>query len=175
MGYQLVDQKKRRRTLSYPQGGLTVTGDHSCIPGWPIGDGMNLDMNQLPKQVLDALRATARRDRVAVGDIALRILSDSRTIAMLGQAKIENTSLQTRAIRREELLEIVPLGHTTIYRMELKGEFPSRFYLTDRCAAWDFAEVMEWLKQRQLKTKRNKSDLSGLPGIGPFNERRSRA
>lgn len=43
---------------------------------------------------------------------------------------------------------MVPLSATTIYEMEQRGEFPKRFYLTPRCAAWDLDEVNEWLEQR---------------------------
>ena len=43
---------------------------------------------------------------------------------------------------------MVPLSATTIYEMDQRGEFPNRFYLTPRCAAWDLDEVNEWLEQR---------------------------
>ena len=43
---------------------------------------------------------------------------------------------------------MVPLSATTIYELEQRGEFPKRFYLTPRCAAWDLDEVNEWLEQR---------------------------
>ena len=42
-----------------------------------------------------------------------------------------------RAIRREELREIVPLADSTIYELEKKGDFPARFYLTPRTVAWE--------------------------------------
>ena len=48
----------------------------------------------------------------------------------------------TRAIRREELLQLVQLSDTTIYHMEKSGEFPKRFALTSRCVAWDYDEVV---------------------------------
>jgi prophage regulatory protein len=54
-----------------------------------------------------------------------------------------------RTIRRPELRQIVPLGDTTIYEMEQRGEFPRRFYLTARCMVWDLAEVEVWIKERR--------------------------
>lgn len=45
-----------------------------------------------------------------------------------------------RAIRRQELRQIVPLAETTIYKMVRRGEFPLRFNLTPRCVAWDWPE-----------------------------------
>lgn len=54
-----------------------------------------------------------------------------------------------RAIRREELREIVPLADSTIYELEKKGDFPARFYLTPRTVAWDLDEVQDWLAKRK--------------------------
>jgi prophage regulatory protein len=64
-----------------------------------------------------------------------------RTVTM------QNTSRRT--IRRPELRQIVPLGDTTIYEMEQRGEFPRRFYLTSRCVVWDLVEVEAWIEQRR--------------------------
>ncbi len=55
----------------------------------------------------------------------------------------------TRAIRRPELLKIVPLASTTIYEMEKRGDFPRRFSLTRRCVVWDLGEVEAWLAERK--------------------------
>ena len=54
-----------------------------------------------------------------------------------------------RMIRRGDLRKIVPLADTTIYEMEQRGEFPKRFQLTLRCAAWDLAEVEAWLESHR--------------------------
>ena len=54
-----------------------------------------------------------------------------------------------RTIRREELHAMVPLGDTTIYEMEQRGEFPRRFALSPRCVVWDLSEVEAWLEARR--------------------------
>jgi prophage regulatory protein len=54
-----------------------------------------------------------------------------------------------RVIRRRELRQLVPLSDTTIYEMEQRGEFPRRFYLTPRCAAWDLGAVEGWIEDRR--------------------------
>jgi prophage regulatory protein len=54
-----------------------------------------------------------------------------------------------RTIRRTELHAMVPLGDTTIYEMEQRGEFPRRFALSPRCVVWDLAEVEAWLDARR--------------------------
>lgn len=61
----------------------------------------------------------------------------------------ESTPAPSRAIRRDELHRMVPLGDTTIYEMEQRGDFPLRFNLTPRCVVWDLGEVQAWLLQRR--------------------------
>lgn len=56
-----------------------------------------------------------------------------------------------RAIRRQQLREMVPLADSTIYAMEQRGEFPRRFALSARCIVWDLAEVEAWLLARRAK------------------------
>ncbi len=76
-------------------------------------------------------------------------------------------SYMKRTVRRPELRRIVPLADTTIYEMEQRGEFPRRFYLTPRCAAWDLDEVEAWLEARRR--------TSEVPATGPdVKLRRSR-
>ena len=60
-----------------------------------------------------------------------------------------SASYMKRTVRRPELRRIVPLADTTIYEMEQRDEFPRRFYLTPRCAAWDLDEVEAWLEARR--------------------------
>jgi prophage regulatory protein len=60
-----------------------------------------------------------------------------------------NVSPIKRAIRRQQLREMVPLADSTIYEMERRGEFPRRFTLSPRCVVWDLAEVEAWLASRR--------------------------
>jgi prophage regulatory protein len=60
-----------------------------------------------------------------------------------------NPTLLKRTIRRDELQALVPLGDTTIYEMEQRGEFPRRFALSPRCVVWDLSEVEAWLEARR--------------------------
>lgn len=54
-----------------------------------------------------------------------------------------------RTIRRDELRSMVPLADSTIYELEKKGDFPSRFNLTPRCVVWDYDEVVAWIAARR--------------------------
>ena len=58
-----------------------------------------------------------------------------------------------RTIRRPELLAMVPLSDSTIYELEKRGEFPTRFNLTNRCVVWDFDEVQAWLSAKKEAVK----------------------
>ncbi len=53
-----------------------------------------------------------------------------------------------RYIRFKELKTLVPLGRTTIWRMEREGRFP-RSRRIGKCAkAWLEAEVIMWMQER---------------------------
>ncbi|MDO8293936.1 MAG: AlpA family phage regulatory protein [Gallionella sp.] len=54
-----------------------------------------------------------------------------------------------RLIRREELLRLIPLSDSAIYRLEKSGGFPIRFNLTPRCVVWDLDEVENWIQERR--------------------------
>lgn len=72
---------------------------------------------------------------------------------------------QRKTIRRDELREIVPLSDTTIYEMERRGEFPSRFYLTSRCVVWELAEVEEWLEARKRASMQRAIKRAPIPDV----------
>jgi prophage regulatory protein len=73
--------------------------------------------------------------------------------------------LQARAIRRDELRRIVPLSDTTIYEMEKRGEFPRRYRLTNRCVAWDLAEVEAWLEERRRASATGQALRAPAPDV----------
>ncbi len=80
-----------------------------------------------------------------------------------------------RAIRRAQLLDMVPIPNTTLWEMEQRGEFPRRFYLTKRCAAWDLDEVQEWLRLRKIETTGKPPIVAPLPDANPKTRRRKSA
>ena len=70
-----------------------------------------------------------------------------------------------RMLRRKELRLIVPLADTTIYEMERRGEFPSRFNLTPRCVVWDLAEVEAWIEQRRKDSDARLVSVAPSPDV----------
>jgi predicted DNA-binding transcriptional regulator AlpA len=53
-----------------------------------------------------------------------------------------------KIIGRKELLKLVDLSYTTVWRMEREGMFPARKSLSARRVGWFLNEVMQWLHTR---------------------------
>lgn len=53
------------------------------------------------------------------------------------------------ALGKKELLAVVPLSWSTIDRLEKNGEFPKRWYITDKRCAWTQEKVEQWLDKRK--------------------------
>src|ERR1700751_272445 len=75
-----------------------------------------------------------------------------------------------RTIRRPELHQLVPLADSTIYELEQRGEFPRRFFITERCVVWNLAEVEAWLEERRRASNADQANRG--PSTRPY--RRSR-
>lgn len=54
-----------------------------------------------------------------------------------------------RALGKKELLAVVPLSMSTIEKLEKEGNFPRRWFITDKRCAWNADEVEAWLDERQ--------------------------
>lgn len=57
-----------------------------------------------------------------------------------------------RALNKKILMEKTSLSMSTIDTLERAGEFPKRFYITDRRAVWNEDEVESWLDERQANS-----------------------
>src|ERR1700742_4442507 len=75
-----------------------------------------------------------------------------------------------RALRRAELRKIIPLSNTTIYELEQRQDFPSRFFLTPRCVVWDSDEVYAWLDERKQLEQQTRIGRAPVPN--PHSRRR---
>ncbi|MDD2230779.1 MAG: AlpA family phage regulatory protein [Candidatus Cloacimonetes bacterium] len=51
-------------------------------------------------------------------------------------------------LKRAEVVALVGLGYTTIWRLEKKGEFPARRKLSIGRVGWLHSEVQGWLDSR---------------------------
>src|SRR6476619_7267868 len=64
------------------------------------------------------------------------------------QTKSEDGAPETPAPRRmlneKQVLEIVPIGRTTLYRMEKAGRFPKSTYISPNRRVWFANEITAW-------------------------------
>jgi predicted DNA-binding transcriptional regulator AlpA len=51
-------------------------------------------------------------------------------------------------IRENELLRLLKISHSTIWRRRRARKFPEPIKLTDRSVAWRLADIRAWLAER---------------------------
>lgn len=68
-------------------------------------------------------------------------------------------------LRRKQLIEIIGISYTTLWRMEKAGDFPARIRLGRRAVGWHLDEVEEWLKTRERYQAKGNATAAhtGLP------------
>ena len=59
-----------------------------------------------------------------------------------------NTDKADRIIRIKELIDMVGLSRTTIWRMENYGSFPKRVSLGANSVGWKLSEINQWLENK---------------------------
>ncbi len=59
-----------------------------------------------------------------------------------------NNKFSERIIRSQEVKEITGLSRTTIWRLERKGEFPSRVALSEKSVGWRLGDIEQWIRNR---------------------------
>ena len=69
------------------------------------------------------------------------------------------------ALRKEELIKLVPLSFYAIDKLEKDGDFPKRFSLTPRVVAWNRDEVEAWLDARQQNPDLIERDAGMMKGL----------
>jgi prophage regulatory protein len=72
------------------------------------------------------------------------------TAANRQQAETEDVAPDKSGLRRmlseKQVLEIVPVGRTTLYRMEKAGRFPKSTYISPNRRVWFEDEIIAWQK-----------------------------
>ena len=58
-----------------------------------------------------------------------------------------------RLLRLPEVLERVPFGKTTLYRLQSEGSFPQGIQLGSNMVAWVASEIEEWINT-QIKNRK---------------------
>ncbi len=57
---------------------------------------------------------------------------------------LDNGPRPRRMLNEKQVLEIVPVGRTTLYRMEKAGRFPRSTYISPNRRCWFMDEVIAW-------------------------------
>ena len=60
---------------------------------------------------------------------------------------------EERLLRLPEVLERVPFGKTTLYRLMREGSFPKNIQLGSNMVAWVASEIEEWINT-QIKNRK---------------------
>ena len=53
-----------------------------------------------------------------------------------------------KILTREQLIEIVPISRSQLYRLEQQGKFPRRVRLGANRVGWLASEVMAWIAEK---------------------------
>ena len=67
---------------------------------------------------------------------------DSAAAADAGRGAVK--SRPRRMLNEKQVLEIVPVGRTTLYRMEKAGRFPKSTYISPNRRVWFEDEIIAW-------------------------------
>jgi len=63
---------------------------------------------------------------------------------------VERGKMSQAMLKRSEMLKIVGMGYTTVWRLEKDGKFPARKRLSVGRVGWLLSEVQEWMASRTL-------------------------
>ncbi|WP_187399362.1 helix-turn-helix transcriptional regulator [Bradyrhizobium paxllaeri] len=72
------------------------------------------------------------------------------------------TGMQPRAMMTlEQILALIPVSRTTLFRMESEGRFPKGVYISGNRKIWFADEVIGWQNAVKLKGSRNRPPRGG--------------
>lgn len=54
-----------------------------------------------------------------------------------------------RFLRLPQVMALIGLSKSTVYKLVRRGEFPAPLRLSERCIAWRAAEVASWMDARR--------------------------
>ena len=56
-----------------------------------------------------------------------------------------------RLIRLKELIKIIGLSRSTVYKLLSEGKFPKRIKLTQKTVVWRLSEIQTWIDEKDGK------------------------
>ncbi|WP_456843641.1 helix-turn-helix transcriptional regulator [Bradyrhizobium sp. USDA 4510] len=58
--------------------------------------------------------------------------------------ELDNAPRPRRMLNEKQVLEIIPVGRTTLYRMEKAGRFPKSTYISPNRRVWYEDQIVRW-------------------------------
>ena len=83
-------------------------------------------------------------------------------MAATPHATPDNT-LHERVLTTHELLAVVPLDRSTLWRMSQRGEFPAPIQLTSSRIGWRWSAIKQWLDEREANPPRRRAYFPRQP------------
>lgn len=63
------------------------------------------------------------------------------------------TKDQQVLLKIKQVLELVPVGKTTLYKMIDAGKFPRPIRLSERAVAWRKSDILQWIDNLETTEK----------------------
>ena len=58
--------------------------------------------------------------------------------------------MQSKLLTQKQVVDLVGLSRTTIWRLERAGQFPRRRQVSTKAVRWNHAEIVDWIESRPL-------------------------
>ncbi len=58
-----------------------------------------------------------------------------------------------KLLTQKQVVDLVGLSRTTIWRLERSGQFPRRRQVSTKAVRWNLAEILDWMNSRPLAGK----------------------
>jgi prophage regulatory protein len=84
-----------------------------------------------------------RRD-TAGNTVEFAMIAANQQTAEMGDGASNKSASPRRMLSEKQVLEIIPVGRTTLYRMEKAGRFPRGTYISPNRRVWFEDEIVAW-------------------------------
>lgn len=81
------------------------------------------------------------------------------------QTVLAERPIAPRIIRLPELLRLVGMSRSTIWRQQKSGAFPRSVPLSDRATGWHLDEVVEWMNAPREWANKQREPYSSLQSV----------
>ena len=61
--------------------------------------------------------------------------------------------MASKLLTQKQVVDLVGLSRTTIWRLERSGQFPRRRQVSTKAVRWNLAEILDWMNSRPLAGK----------------------